>query len=63
MVVDIAPVSITVHDLVGRLLYANQKTFDLHGHSRDEFFAATLHDIDEKLGTNYIPDGTTYEDW
>jgi hypothetical protein len=27
--VDIAPVSITVHDLDGCLLYANQKTFDL----------------------------------
>ena len=44
--VNIALASITVHDFDGRFLYANQKTFDLHGYSREDFFAATLHDID-----------------
>ena len=44
--VNIVPASITVHDFDRRLFYANQKTFDLHGYSSEEFFAATLHDID-----------------
>ena len=35
--VNIAPASITVHDFDGRLLYANQKTFDLHGYSERNF--------------------------
>lgn len=44
--IDIAPASITVHDFAGRFLYANQKTFDLHGYSREEFFSLKLQDID-----------------
>ena len=40
--VDIAPASITVHDFAGRFLYANQKTFDLHGYSRKEFLSLKL---------------------
>lgn len=44
--VDIAPASITVHDFAGRFLYANQKTFDLHGYSRKEFLSLKLQDID-----------------
>jgi len=44
--IEISPVSIMVHDLQGNLLYANQKTFDLHGYSKDEFLALNLHEID-----------------
>jgi len=43
---DDAPGSITVHDTDGRFLYANQKTFDLHGYDQDEFMAVNLHDLD-----------------
>lgn len=43
---DLAPSSITVHDAEGRFLYANHKTFDIHGYEKDEFMALTLHDID-----------------
>ena len=53
---NIAPVSITVHDFDGRLLYANPKTFDLYGYSREEFFAATLHDIDVSKSEKLIAD-------
>jgi len=45
-IIDIAPASITVHDREGNFLYANQKTFELHGFSRDEFMAMKLHDLD-----------------
>ncbi len=43
---DVAPNSITVHDANGRFLYANQKTFELHGFSEAEFMAINLHDLD-----------------
>ncbi|MBP8910523.1 MAG: PAS domain S-box protein [Phycisphaerae bacterium] len=43
---DAAPSSITVHDFQGRFLYANAKTFEIHGYSRDEFMAINLHDLD-----------------
>jgi PAS domain S-box-containing protein len=43
---NIAPSSITVHDTAGRFLYANQKTFELHGYSESEFMAINLHDLD-----------------
>ncbi|MDN7025956.1 PAS domain S-box protein [Methanoculleus sp. FWC-SCC1] len=45
-IVDAAPCSITVHDMDGRFLYANQRTFGLHGCSREEFFSISLHDLD-----------------
>jgi PAS domain S-box-containing protein len=45
-IMDIAPVSITIHDREGNFLYANQKTFDIHGFSRDEFMKLRLHELD-----------------
>ncbi len=46
LMVDSAPNSITVHDFEGRFLYANQKTFELHGYSRGEFMALNLRQLD-----------------
>src|SRR5450756_968866 len=46
LAVDTAPNSITVHDFDGRFLYANQRTFELHGYSRDEFLALNLRQLD-----------------
>ncbi|HDR05383.1 MAG TPA: PAS domain S-box protein [Candidatus Marinimicrobia bacterium] len=43
---DTAPSSITVHNANGEFLYANQKTFELHGFSKEEFFALNLQNID-----------------
>ncbi|MFH1756421.1 MAG: PAS domain S-box protein [Pseudomonadota bacterium] len=37
--------SIVVHDADGNFLYANQRALDMHGYSRDEFMAITLHRI------------------
>ncbi|WP_022664353.1 PAS domain S-box protein [Desulfospira joergensenii] len=42
---DIAPNSITIHDFGGRFLYANQKTFEIHGYEPHEFMAVNLHDL------------------
>jgi PAS domain S-box-containing protein len=39
---DAAPSGVNVHDLEGRILYANQKASDLHGYSRDEYLALSL---------------------
>ncbi|MDN7023889.1 PAS domain S-box protein [Methanoculleus sp. FWC-SCC1] len=44
-IIDAAPCSITVKDLEGRFLYANQRTYDLHGYSPEEFFAISLHEL------------------
>ncbi|HNS55560.1 MAG TPA: PAS domain S-box protein [Smithellaceae bacterium] len=43
---DISPLSITVHDLEGNFLYANQKTFDMHGYSKEEFLALNVCELD-----------------
>jgi len=43
---DISPLSITVHDLEGNFLYANQKTFDMHGYSKEEFLALNVRELD-----------------
>lgn len=43
---DIAPASIVLHDFDGKFLYANQKAFNMHGYTREEFLAKNLHEID-----------------
>ncbi|MCQ1539568.1 PAS domain S-box protein [Methanocalculus taiwanensis] len=43
---DVAPSSITIHDNEGNFLYANQKTFEIHGYTKEEFFEKNLADID-----------------
>jgi len=43
---DNAPNAITVHDDKGRFLYANRKSFSLHGYDENEFMATNLHDLD-----------------
>ncbi len=43
---DNAPNSITVHDLQGNFLYANQKCLTLHGYDLDEFMSLNLRDLD-----------------
>ncbi len=43
---DVAPNSITVHDETGKFLYANQKSFEIHGYSHQEFMSLNLHELD-----------------
>ncbi len=43
---DVAPNSITVHDEAGKFLYANQKTFEIHGYQPDEFMKLRLNQLD-----------------
>jgi len=43
---DISPVSVIVHDLEGKIIYANKKTFTLHGWTREEFLSLHLNQID-----------------
>ena len=45
-IADNAPNSITVHDREGHFLYANEKTFRMHGWGRDEFLKLSLYDVD-----------------
>ena len=44
--VNVAPNSITVHDFAGNMIYANRKTFEMHGFTEDEFMNINLHDLD-----------------
>lgn len=43
---DTAPGSITIHDFTGRFLYANRKTFEIHGYEEREFMDLPLRDVD-----------------
>jgi PAS domain S-box-containing protein len=43
---DSAPSSITVHDADGRFLYANRKTFEMHGFDKAEFMSLNLRQLD-----------------
>ncbi|MHB8162923.1 MAG: PAS domain S-box protein [Methanoregula sp.] len=52
--IDISPASVTVHDADGKFLYANQRTFTLHGYTREEFMALNLHEIDVPLSEELI---------
>ncbi len=45
LLLESVPNSIVVHDADGNLLYANQRAFDMHGYSRDEFMTTNLHRI------------------
>ncbi len=51
---DIAPNSITIHDYDGQFLYANQKTFEIHGYSEEEFFSKKLTEIDVPSSAAHI---------
>jgi PAS domain S-box-containing protein len=44
--IEISPAAIDIHDTDGHFLYANQKNFDMHGYTREEFFALDPHDLD-----------------
>jgi len=43
---DEAPGAITFHDFNGKFLYANRKTFEIHGYNKDEFMSLNLHELD-----------------
>ncbi len=43
---DVAPNSIIVHDAQGQFLYANKKTFEIHGYDEAEFIGLNLGQLD-----------------
>jgi PAS domain S-box-containing protein len=43
---DSAPSSITVHDANGQWLYANKRSFELHGYTEEEFLALSVTQLD-----------------
>jgi PAS domain S-box-containing protein len=43
---DVVPASVTVHDFHGNIIYANQRTFDLHGYTREDVPDLNLHRLD-----------------
>ncbi len=45
LMIEAAPSSIMVHDFEGRFLYANERTFQLNGYSRDEFLSLDLRQL------------------
>jgi PAS domain S-box-containing protein len=45
-ILDISPVSVLVHYFDGTIIYANQRSFEMHGYSREEFMALTLQQLD-----------------
>lgn len=53
---DTAPCSITVHDFTGRFLYANRRTFEMHGFTESEFLSLTLVQLDTPESRSHITD-------
>ncbi len=53
---DASPTSTTVHDADGNFLYANRKTFTLHGCSEQDFLATNLHQLDVPGSAKFIDD-------
>lgn len=43
---DVAPNLITVHERTGKFLYANRKTFEMHGYDENEFMSKNIYEID-----------------
>lgn len=43
---EASPASITIHDSEGRFLYANPRTLELHGYTREKFFALNVSQLD-----------------
>ncbi len=67
---DTSPASVIVHTPDGEMLYANQRTFEMHGWTQDEFMALNLHRIDvpaseelirQRLGELRIKGETAFE--
>ncbi len=56
--IDSAPSSITVHDFEGRFLYANRKTFEMHGWNEKEFMELTLQKLDAPASQALIEERT-----
>jgi len=51
---DIAPNSITIHDEKGNFFFANQKTFELHGYTKEEFMGINLFKLDVPVSAELI---------
>jgi two-component system cell cycle sensor histidine kinase/response regulator CckA len=54
LMLESVPSGIVVHDAEGNFLYANQRTFDMHGYSRDEFMDLNLRRITESTSEKLI---------
>lgn len=53
---DSAPNSIALHDFNGNFLYANKKTFEMHGYSESEFLSLNLRELDVPESAELIED-------
>jgi PAS domain S-box-containing protein len=51
---DTAPNSIMIHDELGTILYANEKTYQMHGYTAEEYLQLNLHDIDTPENSELI---------
>ncbi len=51
---EISPASITVHSDDGTFLYANERTFELHGYTKEEFMALNLQELDVPESAEHI---------
>jgi len=54
--VSLSPVSITVHDFEGNFLFANTKTLEMHGYSREEFMELGLRRLDTEESAALAPE-------
>ncbi len=53
---ETVPASVTVHDLKGNILYANERTYEIHGYSEDEMADFNLQQLDHPDTARKIPE-------
>ena len=53
---EASPASVIVFNESGEFLYANEKTLELHGYTRDEFMALNLSDLDVPEDAEHVHD-------
>ncbi len=51
---NLSPASVIVHDLDGKILFANKRTLEMHGYSEEEFNRLTLRDINTPESAQFI---------
>ncbi len=59
LMLDLAPNSIIIHDFKGNILFANKKTFELHGYSQEEFSSFSLFELGTAETKSQMPEKMT----
>ncbi|MEW6507121.1 MAG: PAS domain S-box protein [Bacteroidota bacterium] len=51
---ELSPASIIVHDMEGKILFANKRSLEMHGYTEEEFSKLNLRDIETHKSSKFI---------